>query len=95
MLRHLVCLWASLITSPKIQTKGNGCRPVAAVHGVKGAYLAVALAVDVRAFISLLAVRVVLDPLHCPVVGAGWVRVQCVHGRPVTRRGEGARREEA
>ena len=54
-----------------------------------------ALAVDELAFILLLAVIVVLDPLHCPVVGAGWVRVQCVHGRPVTRRAEGARREEA
>ena len=58
-------------------------------------YLAVALAVDERAFIRLRAVNVVLDPLHCAVVGAGWVRVQCVHGRPVTRGGEGARREEA
>ena len=68
---------------------------MAAVHGVKGAYLAVALAVDELAFIHLVAVTVVLDPLHYPVVGAGWVRVQCVHGRPVTRCREGANREDA
>ena len=56
--------------------RGNRCRPVAAVHGVMGAYLALALAVDELAFIRMrLAVPVVHDPLHCPVVGAEWVRV--------------------
>ena len=64
------------ISNPFPGHRGNGCRPVTAVHGVKGAYLAVVLALDELAFILLRrAVTVVLDPLHCQVVGAGWVRV--------------------
>ena len=60
--------------------------------GVMGAYLSfVEPAVDELAFTRLGAVPLVRDPLHCPVA----VRVQCVHGRPVTRGREGARREEA
>ena len=54
---------------------GNGGRPVAAVHGVKAPYMAVALAFDERAFILLMAVIIVLDALHGSVVGAGWVGV--------------------
>ena len=66
------------------------------MHGVTRAYLAVVLALDVPAFIHLVSVMtVVLDALLGPVVGAGWVRVQCVHGQPVARGGEGANREEA
>jgi hypothetical protein len=82
------------ISNPVSGRRGNGYRSVAAVHGVKAPYLAVALAVDERAFIHLLAVIPVLDPLHCPVVGAGWVRVQCVQGRrsPVVEREQGGRR---
>ena len=64
-----------------------------------GAYLAVVLAVDDLSFIRFRAVIVVLkmDPLHCAVVDAGWVRVQCVqcvHEQPVTRCTKVTRREE-
>ena len=74
---------------------GNGCRPGAAVHGVKAPYLAVALALDERDFIHLLAGIVVLDPLHCPVVGAGVdacaVRARAT-GAPVVEGEQGGRR---
>ena len=52
------------ISNPVSGHRGNGCKPVAAVHGLKGAYLAVWLAVDVLAFIPLLAVIPVQDALH-------------------------------
>ena len=57
-------------------------RPVATVHGQKGACLAVGLAVEERAFIELhLALKPVLDPLHRALVSAGRAGGMVWYGR--------------